>query len=175
MKYKIFQFPTILLLLCSLSPLSAYGTQLEQYTGNISTEFTLTDINNQTHSLSDYKGKVVLVNFWASWCPPCIYEMPKLQKLKTHFADRPFEVLTINVGEKKYKVRKFSKIINLDLPVLLDTTSNIFKNWGLKTLPTSFLIDSDGQVRYQVRGDPGWENKETIALIKNILLEQENN
>lgn len=168
-KYRILQAPAILMLACLLSPLSVHGTQLEPYTGEASANFTLKDTKDQTHSLSDYKGKVVLVNFWASWCPPCIYEMPELKKLKKRFADRPFEILAVNVGEKKYKVRKFTKLINLDLPVLLDTSSKTFNEWGVKTLPTSFLIDSDGQIRYKVRGNPGWDNEETLAIIEKII------
>ncbi|MCK5665942.1 MAG: TlpA family protein disulfide reductase, partial [Thiotrichaceae bacterium] len=147
MKYKILKTPAKLMLACLLSPLSVHGAQLEAYTNDARVEFALTDIKGQSHLLSDYRGKVVLVNFWASWCPPCIYEMPELKKLKKHFANRPFEVLAVNVGEKKYKVRKFSKLINLDLPVLLDTDSNTYNKWGVKTLPTSFLIDSDGKIR----------------------------
>lgn len=121
------------------------------------------------HTLPDYKGKVVLVNFWASWCPPCIFEMPELKRLKKHFADRPFEILAINVGEKKYKVRKFSKLIKLDLPVLLDTASETFDDWGVKTLPTSFLIDSRGQIRHRVRGNPGWETEEIRNIIEKMM------
>ncbi|MES0328084.1 MAG: TlpA disulfide reductase family protein [Gammaproteobacteria bacterium] len=175
MKDIILRARAILILTCLFSPLSVYGTQLEAYTGNASATFTLMDTKDQTRSLSDYRGKVVLVNFWASWCPPCIYEMPKLQKLKKHFANRAFEILTINVAEKKYHVRKFSKVIKLDLPVFLDTASNTFNNWGVKTLPTSFLIDSDGRVRYQIRGDPGWENKETISIIEEMIQQHTNN
>lgn len=152
-----------------LSPLTVYGARpLELYTGG-NEEFILTDQKGKTHTLYDYKGKVVLVNFWASWCPPCIYEMPELQRLNKYFADRQFEVITINVGEKKYKVRKFSKLINLELPVLLDTSSETFDDWGVKTLPTSFLIDSTGQIRYQVRGNPGWETDETRSIIELML------
>jgi peroxiredoxin len=95
--------------------------------------------------------------------------MPELQRLKKHFADQPFEAITINVGEKKYKVRKFSKLINLELPVLLDTSSETFDDWGVKTLPTSFLIDSTGQIRYQVRGNPGWETDEIRSIIKQMM------
>ena len=168
-KYKISHAPAMLMLACLLSPLSVYGAQLEPVTSDVSAEFTLVDSRDKTRSLSDYRGKVVLVNFWASWCPPCIHEMPELQKLKSHFADRPFEVLTINVGEKKYKVRKFSKVIKLDLPVLLDTSSKTFKEWRVKTLPTSFLIDSDGEIRYTVRGNPGWNNEDTLATIEKII------
>ena len=168
-KYRILHNPAILILTCLFLPLSVFGTQLEPYTGDTSTEFVLTDTKGHTQSLSDYRGKVVLVNFWASWCPPCIYEMPELKKLKERFANRPFEILTVNVGEKKYKVRKFTKLINLDLPVLLDTDSNTYNKWGVKTLPTSFLIGSDGQIRYKVRGNPGWDNEETLAIIEKII------
>ncbi|NOQ87632.1 MAG: redoxin domain-containing protein, partial [Gammaproteobacteria bacterium] len=94
-KYRILQAPAILMLACLLSPLSVHGTQLEPYTGEASANFTLKDTKDQTHSLSDYKGKVVLDNFWASWCPPCTYEMPELKKPKKRFADRPFQTLAV--------------------------------------------------------------------------------
>lgn len=161
---------SILIVLAALfSPFTVYGARpLEPYTGE-NKEFSLIDLKGKAHTLSDYKGKVVLVNFWASWCPPCIYEMPELQRLKKHFAERPFEIITIDVGEKKYKVRKFAKLINLELPVLLDTDSKTFKQWGVKTLPSSFLIDSKGQVHYQVRGNPGWETEETREIIEQMI------
>ncbi len=158
------------MLACLVSSVSVYGTQLEPYTATA--EFTLIDTNDQTRSLSDYKGKVVLVNFWASWCPPCIYEMPELTRLKKQLSDRPFEILALNVGEKKYRVRKFAKLINFNLPVLLDTSKNTFDAWNIKTLPTSFLIDTDGNIRYRVRGNPGWEEKETITIIEQLISEQ---
>jgi len=155
-----------------LSPVVVHGEQLEPYTSDTILNFTLIDTADQTRSLSDYKGKVILVNFWASWCPPCIYEMPELQRLKKLFANRPFEILAINVDEKKYKVRKFIKLINFDLPVLLDTSRETFDQWGVKTLPTSFLIDKDGKTRYRVRSNPGWETEETITIIEDMLPEQ---
>lgn len=167
-KYRTLQAPVMLMLAC-LSSCSVHGAQLEPYTDNASAQFTLTDIKDQAHSLSDYEGKAVLINFWASWCPPCIYEMPELQKLQNHFASRPFEVVTINVGENKYKVRKFSNAIKLELPVLLDTSRNTFNSWGVTTLPTSFLIDSNGQIRYKVRGNPGWENQKTLSVIEKMI------
>jgi hypothetical protein len=94
-----------------------------------------------------------------------------LTRLKAQLADKPFEIIAINVGEKKYKVRKFSKVINFDLPVLLDTANDTFNDWGVKTLPTSFLVDADGIVRYQVRGNPGWENATTLSLITSLVSE----
>jgi thiol-disulfide isomerase/thioredoxin len=165
----ISKIPGLFLLLCLLVPRLVYSAQLEPYTEASGKDFSLPDLNDRTQALQDYRGKVVLVNFWASWCPPCIYEMPELKRLKDHFADRPFEIVAINVGEKKYKVRKFTKLINLNLPVLLDTSSETFNGWGVKTLPTSFLIDSDGKTRYRVRGNPGWETDETLIIIEGML------
>ena len=134
--------------------------------------FSLEDIDGEEFNLEDVIGeKPVVLNFWASWCPPCIYEMPELTKLKKQFADRPFEILALNVGEKKYRVRKFVKLINFDLPVLLDTPKDIFNAWGIKTLPTSFLIDAEGNIRYRVRGNPDWEDKNTIAVIEQLISE----
>lgn len=159
-----------LLILTSLLLLPIVNSaELETDSNQISPDFSLPDLRGKTHTMPDYNGKVVLVNFWASWCPPCIYEMPELQRLKKRFADRPFEILAINVGEKKYKVRKFSKVIKLELPVLLDTASETFDDWGVKTLPTSFLIDSRGQIRYQVRGNPGWKTEEIRNIIEEMM------
>lgn len=141
------------------------------YTTDTDAQFSLQDLTDREQSLIEYRGKVVLVNFWASWCPPCIYEMPVLMRLQKRLADRPFEILALNVGEKKYRVRKFTKLINFDLPVLLDTSSDTFEQWGVETLPTSFLIGVDGRVRYRVRGDPDWDDENTIAIIEKLLSE----
>ena len=136
--------------------------------------FSLPDQKGKIHSLPDYEGRVVLVNFWASWCPPCIYEMPELTRLQQQLSDRPFEILAINVGEKKYKVLKFTKLVNFELPVLLDTRNETFDLWGVKTLPTSFLIDANGKVRYWVVGNPGWEQEQTVSTIEKLIAETAN-
>ncbi|UCB56382.1 MAG: TlpA family protein disulfide reductase [Thiotrichales bacterium] len=162
---------TLYLLTGLLLPLSASSAELEPYTATGEYGFSLPDLRDQTHALPNYKGKVVLINFWASWCPPCIYEMPELTQLKKQMAGKPFEILAINVGEKKYKVRKFTKLINFELPVLLDTRSQTFDSWGVKTLPTSFLVDANGQVRYWVRGNPGWKYDYTLSVINELITE----
>ena len=133
--------------------------------------FELEDLSGNGHTLSDYRGKVVLVNFWASWCGPCVIEMPALKSLAQRMKDRPFEIVAINYGEKKFKVYRFTKLINFDLTVLLDTTEETFKDWGGITLPTSYLVDGNGNIRYGIRGDPGWESEETLAVIEGLLEE----
>jgi thiol-disulfide isomerase/thioredoxin len=163
----------LVLVSCCLQHAIAAQAEIQPWSAdNMANEFTLPDLKDSMHSLSSYKGKVVLVNFWASWCPPCIHEMPELIRLKKQLVDQPFEILALNVGEKKYRVRKFAKLINFDLPVLLDTAKDTFNAWDIKTLPTSFLIDSRGNIRYRIRGNPGWLDKNTLAVIAQLISEQ---
>jgi len=135
--------------------------------------FSLPDLKGNPHALDEYRGKVVLVNFWASWCPPCIQEMPALERLGEQLADEPFEIIAINVGEQKYRVWKFIRLVNFDIPVLLDTDKQTFGAWNIMTLPTSFLLDTDGQVRYRAQGVPDWDSEETLAVIRELLQHQE--
>ena len=136
--------------------------------------FDLPDLKGQQHTLEDYRGQVVLVNFWASWCPPCIQEMPVLEKLKQKLDEQPFEILAVNVGEAKYRVWKFVKLINFGLQVILDTRKNTFNSWGLSVLPTSFLLDRKGNIRYRVIGDVEWDSEEVITLVEALINEEEN-
>ena len=169
MKSPILTF--LSLITCLLWSATVSGAELEKYEGAHLPGFTLQDLWDNKHSLPDYNGKVVLINFWASWCPPCIYEMPELTRLKQQLSGKPFEILAINVGEKKYKVRKFTKLVNFELPVLLDTRSETFNGWGVETLPTSFLVDASGKIRYRVRGNPGWEYEYTLSVIDELISE----
>jgi len=134
-------------------------------------ELSLPDTRGEVHDLADYRGKVVLVNFWASWCPPCIKEMPGLQKLQAKLADRPFSILAVNVGEKRYDVWKFTKLVDFTLPTPLDIYKRTFNAWGAMVLPTSFLLDTRGQIRYWVQGDLEWDTPEVVLLIEELLAE----
>ena len=136
--------------------------------------FTLPDLKSKPHALEDYRGRVVLVNFWATWCPSCIREMPDLERLRDTFAAEPFDILTVNVGEPKFKVWKFIKLVDFDLPVLLDTRKQLFQSWDMHVLPTSLLLDRDGRIRYRVQGAPQWDDAQTLSIIRELLEQQEN-
>jgi thiol-disulfide isomerase/thioredoxin len=178
-RMKIFLHFRLLLasavLLASLHGATAVSGTLEEYQlDSATTAFSLADLGNNTTQLDQYRGKVLLVNFWASWCPPCIKEMPSLQRLQQRLDDEPFTILTINVGEQKYKVWKFVQLINFTLPVLLDPKSQTFYEWDSSILPTSFLLDRQGRVRYRVQGDLEWDSEEMVSLIRMLLTETEN-
>jgi thiol-disulfide isomerase/thioredoxin len=162
----------VCLLACLAAPAAESAGTLEPYTETASPpELNLADTRGEIHRLADYRGKVVLVNFWASWCPPCIKEMPGLQKLQGKLADRPFSILAVNVGEKRYDVWKFTKLVDFTLPTPLDIHKRTFSAWGAGVLPTSFLLDTRGQVRYRVQGDLEWDDTAVVALIEELLAE----
>ena len=163
---------TLFLLACLLFSPAVFSTDLEPYSKD-NLNFSLADLKGKTHTLTDYRGKVVLVNFWASWCRPCVLEMPELTQLKQHMAGLPFEVIAINVGERKNRVTHFVKRINFNLPVLLDISSKAFNEWNIKIMPGSFLIDASGIVRYRVSGNPGWDNEQTLSIIEQLIKETE--
>ncbi|HYQ72094.1 MAG TPA: TlpA disulfide reductase family protein [Gammaproteobacteria bacterium] len=161
------------LLATLVTPASRAAGTLEPYTETGSApEISLNDTRGNLHTLEAYRGKVVLVNFWASWCPPCIKEMPGLQQLQERLADRPFTILAVNVGEKRYAVWKFTKLVDFTLPTPLDAQSRVFKAWGAEVLPTSFLLDTRGQIRYRVQGDLEWNSETVISLIEKLLAEE---
>ena len=96
-----------------------------------------------------------------------------MQRLQEKLTGEPFVILPINVGEKKYRVWKFVKLINFTLPVPLDTRSKTFADWGAQTLPTSFLLDSEGRIRYRAQGDLEWDSEEVVSLVKELINEEE--
>ena len=163
------------LVVCLLSSATSAGGSLQPFeVDNPARNFHLPDLRGENHALTDYRGKVVVVNFWASWCPPCIHELPGMQRLQEKLSTRPFVILPVNVGEKKYRVWKFVKLINFTLPVLLDGDKDTFRSWEASVLPTSFLLDRAGRIRYRVQGELEWDNEDVTRLIEALIDEEEN-
>jgi thiol-disulfide isomerase/thioredoxin len=109
--------------------------------------FTLTDLEGHNAKLSDYLGKVVLLNVWATWCPPCRAEMPDLQAFYSTHKDQGFVILAINAGDAKPDVQSFASSYQLSFPVLLDTQVDVIRRMGIFDYPTSVLIDRNGIVK----------------------------
>ena len=99
------------------------------------------------------RGKVVLVNFWATWCAPCVEEMPALARLRARLAPRGFEVLAVNQGEMPARVTAFAERTGLDLPLLLDREKAVAKAWKVRALPTTFVVDGKGRIRLYAEGE----------------------
>ena len=120
-------------------------------------------------SLQEFRGKVVLVNFWATWCEPCVTEMPALQQLRTTFGPRDFEVLAVNLQEGPAKINAFVEKSGVSFPIVRDTDGAVARVWGARVLPASYLIDRDGRIRYAVVGDPDWTSSALMNTIRTLI------
>ncbi|MDX9849355.1 MAG: TlpA disulfide reductase family protein [Anaerolineaceae bacterium] len=109
-------------------------------------DFTLLDLDDKTVNLSDYQGKYVLLNAWATWCPPCRAEMPDLNKFYEAHQDKGFEILAINAGETREIAAQFADTYGLGFKIVLDSDSNVLNSLGITGFPTSILIDPQGKV-----------------------------
>ena len=119
--------------------------------------------------LKELRGRVVLVNFWATWCEPCRDEMPSLERLREEMKGRPFEVLAVNYGESNAKVRGFVEREKLSVPVLLDPEKEAAGRWNAKGLPMTFLVDARGRIRYWVFGERDWGEGEAREHVRKLL------
>ncbi len=134
-------------------------------------QIELRDIGGRTHRLSDLRGKVVLVNFWASWCPPCRAEMPSLQRLWDRLKHTDFVVLAIAAGENKRDVAGFyfSLPARLTFALLPDPDLDATQYWPVRGLPASFVIDARGRVTYVAHGARRWDSPHILALLRTLI------
>lgn len=135
-------------------------------------QLKLQDLSGITHSLADYKGKVVLVNFWATWCPPCRAEMPSIQRLKNHMAGKPFAILAVDMAETEADVRDFLREMRaskIDFTILMDKDGQSIRAWNVSVFPTSFILDAEGQLRYSLLGSTEWDEYDAVQKIEGLL------
>ena len=108
--------------------------------------------------IKELKGKVILVNFWATWCAPCVSEMPEFEKLHRELEGRPFAVLAVSVDKNASTVEKFAGKNNLSFPILIDQGEAVARSWGTTGLPETFIIDREGNVAYKIIGPIEYES-----------------
>ena len=120
--------------------------------------------------LKQFAKQVVLVNFWTTWCPPCVREMPSMQRLSETLLGDPFIILGVNIAEDKKEIKKFlAKKVNIDFPILLDHSGEVMRQWNVMAFPTSFVIDKNGKIRYALFGSIDWDKPEIINKIQTLL------
>ena len=138
------------------SPLDAINIELE-------------DLQGTMRSLTSYQGKVVFLNFWATWCGPCRSEMPSMQKLYDELKDEGFEIVAVNLQESRSQVKSFMDNEKLTFPVLLDKDGQAGAVYGARSIPTTYLIDREGKIFARAVGAREWNSPEIVAVLRDIL------
>ena len=122
-------------------------------------------------SLSELRGKVVFLNFWATWCGPCRDEMPSIEALHTKYKDKGLEVLGVNSGERAEEVLAFMRSYNLSFPTVLDRDGTVGRAYGIQAIPTTYLIDREGNIVMRLVGSIDWNTPEIHAALELLLAE----
>ena len=159
---------SILVVICLIFG-SAHAESLRPWSGGATPPLELADPDGSTHRLADYRGKTVLVNFWATWCGPCRAEMPSMERLRREMQGRPFVILAVNVGEGPRIAREFADGLALGFPILLDRETRVSRAWRARVLPASFLVGPDGAIRYSVLGEVDWSSDEVRRSIDALM------
>ena len=131
----------------------------------------LPDLEGETFRLADHRGEVVLVNFWATWCPPCRKEMPSMQRLWEAWKGRPFRVVAVDVGEEESAAWAFAATEDLTFTILLDNDSAVSRAWGVRGLPTTFLIDPAGRIAFTAIGERTWDEPQMLQKMEALFLD----
>ena len=155
--------------LLAIAALGAQAAELKRWQGGETPALAVEDLAGRTHTLADYRGKVVLVNFWATWCEPCREEMPSIDRLRSSLKGKPFEVLAVNMAEPLSRIEKFAATVPVGFPLLRDRDGMTAKSWKAKLLPATFLIGRDGRIRYVAYGELDWSSDAVRARVAELL------
>lgn len=175
---RYFNYSAILILLLILFWLYPKATfsqppspfAVDKMIGQKAPDFTLKDLAGNNVSLSSYKGRVVLLNFWASWCPPCRAEMPSMNKLNDLLRKRGLTILAISTDKSVFDVKSYLKENPVNFTVLVDYNLNVSRNlYKVFMMPTTFLIDKRGIIVKKYFGEQDWSDPDLIKEIEEIL------
>lgn len=149
----------------------AQAASLKPYSGKINNpQVQLQDLSGNVHTLEQYKGQVVLVQFWATYCPPCVKEMPSMNKLQDKLAKAgvAFKILAIDMAESKAEVEAFVKRIKPEFTILMDESGSSIQAWNVFAAPSNFLINKQGEIAYTLFGGVEWDSAEIIETITQL-------
>ncbi len=135
----------------------------------VAPDFTLKDLKGNQVALKNFKGRVVFLNFWATWCPPCRREMPAMERLYKKLKDRGLVILAVDMQESEKLVKAFMSEFSLSFPALLDRNGDISFLYGMRGLPTTYIIDREGKIVGKAVGPRDWSSQESIKLFITLL------
>ena len=127
------------------------------------------DLKGRVSNLSDYKGKVIFLNLWATWCPPCRGEMPTIEALYNEFRGKDFQIIAVSQGESEETVKKFLTDFNYTFPIFIDNKGQVAKSYNSGAIPTTYIIDKKGDIIAQIVGGRDWASAEVKELIEELL------
>ncbi len=146
------------------------GKTLKPFKGNPDAPMIMLEsLYGGQKTLEDYRGDIVLLNFWASWCGPCVEEIPSLSRLVTRLNGKAFKVVTVNIGEKEEHIKEFIKDLPVNFEILLDRESASVRNWNIYAYPSNYLLDKSGKIIYSYRGALEWDSPEIVEVIEAVL------
>ena len=152
------------------TPRLGLDEKLKPYHGKIQPiPFDLKDVHGKTYRRHKFKDKVTIINFWASWCPPCVEEIPSLNRLREKMQGQNFELISINYAESPDKIKNFMQQVAVDFPVLVDPEGKTAGKWKVVAFPSTFVIGPDGQIHYGVNAAILWDTHEVIQQLKSLL------
>ena len=148
---------------------SGIDIRLKKFKGNFQPyPIDLKDASNNHYQRDSYIGQVTVVNFWATWCPPCVKEIPSLNRLKEKMRDVPFELVSVNYAESAATVTEFLQKVDVNYPVLLDETGQVSIKWNVIAFPSTFIIGPDGKIHYGVNAAIHWDSEEVISTLREL-------
>ena len=168
MRYTKHMLLLLALMLCLTGPVQSAQT-LTPLPGKVpAPDFTLTDTDGKLHRLSDYQGKAVIINFWATWCPPCREEIPSMNRAWQALQKEGVVLLAINVGEDEDTIFVFTADYPADFPLLMDESGTVIAEWPVKGLPTTYVIAPDGTLAYRAIGGRAWDDETLLDAVRAL-------
>ncbi len=140
--------------------------------GHLAPNFSLKDSTGKQQSLHDFRGKVVLLNFWATWCPPCREEMPSMEALYQQMDKNEFAILALSVDDSWASVNQFIRKNGFALPVYADFDKRISSMYGTFMYPETYILDKNGKVAYKVVGPTDWTSVDMMKFLRVLVLEK---
>jgi peroxiredoxin len=154
------------------NPSAQPGLKESPQEGYLAPGFSLENLRGESVGLADFRGKVVLLNFWATWCPPCRREIPSLERLYQLRKDTGFEIVAVSVDRTSLsKVSSFVADQRMSFPVLVNPSGDVGQRYWMRSVPSSFLLDKKGIIKWKVIGAREWDDAQTLAKIDQLLSE----
>ncbi len=165
MKIRYLLSFTVLLLFAGV----LQATNLKPYTGKAAVPpLKLVDLQGNDHNLNDYKGQIVLLQFWATYCTPCRKEMPSMNRMIEKMGDTAFKILAVDMGEPRAEVQSFIDEVKPRFTILMDESGKSIADWQVYAAPSNFIIGPEGKIRYTLFGGVEWDSDEMVNTLKAL-------